>query len=687
MSESKLTQSCVVIAGSADSGKSSLISVLTNNILDDGNGSARTLIAKHPHEAERGKTSDVTTRILDFPEKDKAVTLLDTCGQSTYFGSTLHGLCGYFPDCSFLIISANNGITPMTLQHMRALVSLNIPVVVIVTRIDITPQNKYKETIDSIKKMILSMCGKNSKVEIMNNPYDENNSIKSDETEETKKNIKTKTLSQISEFQERQIYYPIISISNKTGYMLNLTREIITDLPLRDLWMNNNFIVNIFKKAIIEHVDENYIKFLINKTLYFSEMQNCIKFILHEITNKTKKSHSDPNSQTQTFMKNLASKLSFFIFGKDTENLIKRTVKDYVEKENYTEEQEKICIEYVNEILKKYENENENENLDINIQGEMKKYFIDKINNSFVFNNDNIITQYSNKKIFEYLKKNNLFENLISQLYELFENKEIVEYVKKLENKQYSSYDKIKNILPNLTTYYDSDEFENVIFKKNQELEGNVFYIDNCYNPPGIGLVVTGINRGSEIQNGNKLLIGPINKEFIEFRVKSMHNNNREITEKLGNHDRGTIAMALVKKGEIRRNQIRKGLVVISNPIMTKNVCFRFKAVIKIAAKSVSIKSGYTPILHIGTIRQPARIILEQEENNGQEVVGFNAKINGIAIVTFKFKCNPEYIEPYTVFLIRNGDIHGIGVILSILPINQDLDAKADENKISKFQK
>ena len=68
-----------------------------------------------------------------------------------------------------------------------------------------------------------------------------------------------------------------------------------------------------------------------------------------------------------------------------------------------------------------------------------------------------------------------------------------------------------------------------------------------------------------------------INKDFVEFKVKSMHNNNRELIDKLENHGRGTLAMALTKKGEIKRNQIKKGMVVISNPVMSKNVCFRFE--------------------------------------------------------------------------------------------------------------
>lgn len=685
-SNSITTKTAVAVAGSADSGKSSFISVMVYKILDNGNGSARELVATHNHEIQKGKTSDISTRVLEIPEKNQALTIIDLCGQADYFKTTAFGLSGYYPDYSFLIVSANNGITPMTIQHMRVLVSLNIPIVILITRIDITPQNKYKETTDNIKKLILNMCGKNSKVEIMNNPYDEKGEIKLDESEETKNNIKIKTINQISEFQERQLYYPVISISNKTGYFVNLMRDIMTELQTRDVWLSNKFVVNIFKKSIIEQLDENYVKILVNNILCLAEIQNYAKFTLDKIVNKAKTTHSQSQSQSHSLtLKNIVSKfLPTWIFNVSDEPTKKLF-------DGFTEEQKQECNECVNNILQKYEDLKENLETENNVEMEIKtetisndvnNYLLNKINKSFNFVKVEFITFHANKILFEYLIKNNMFTPLVENLYKLFSDCEFVKYIKKIENNQYSSVEKIKNILPNMAKFYESQEFENVIFKKHQQLEGNIFYIDNCFNPPGIGLVVSGINRGADIQTGNKLFIGPINKEFCEFRVKSMHNNNKDVIEKLENHGRGTIAMALAKKGEIRRNQIEKGMVVISNSIMAKNVCFRFKAAIKIAAKSVTVKSGYTPVLHIGTIRQPARIILEPEENNGQESIGFNAKNSGVAIVTFKFKCAPEYIEPYTVFLIRNGDIHGIGVILSILPMSQDPDAKPDGRKI-----
>ena len=48
------------VLGNVDSGKSSTIGVITKNILDDGKGYARSLVMRHPHEKESGRTSDIS---------------------------------------------------------------------------------------------------------------------------------------------------------------------------------------------------------------------------------------------------------------------------------------------------------------------------------------------------------------------------------------------------------------------------------------------------------------------------------------------------------------------------------------------------------------------------------------------------------------------------------------------------
>lgn len=63
----------VAMIGNVDSGKSTLIGVLTHAALDDGRGSARKLVLKHRHEQENGRTSAVTVELMGYTEEGEQV--------------------------------------------------------------------------------------------------------------------------------------------------------------------------------------------------------------------------------------------------------------------------------------------------------------------------------------------------------------------------------------------------------------------------------------------------------------------------------------------------------------------------------------------------------------------------------------------------------------------------------------
>ncbi|CAM6032030.1 unnamed protein product [Sphagnum compactum] len=95
----------IAMIGNVDSGKSTLIGVLTNSALDDGRGGARAMVLKHRHEQENGRTSAVTVEIMGYKgeeqilptsrnhaqrwhevmeKSDHSVTLIDLCGHEKY---------------------------------------------------------------------------------------------------------------------------------------------------------------------------------------------------------------------------------------------------------------------------------------------------------------------------------------------------------------------------------------------------------------------------------------------------------------------------------------------------------------------------------------------------------------------------------------------------------------------------
>jgi len=64
----------IAMIGNVDSGKSTLIGVLTNSLLDDGRGCARSLVLKHRHEQDNGRTSAVTVEIMGYKGDEQVIS-------------------------------------------------------------------------------------------------------------------------------------------------------------------------------------------------------------------------------------------------------------------------------------------------------------------------------------------------------------------------------------------------------------------------------------------------------------------------------------------------------------------------------------------------------------------------------------------------------------------------------------
>ena len=182
------------IVGNVDVGKTSLVSVLTNNLLDNGRGSARSLIMKHPHEQVSGRTSSITLNFMrtyfnsieelnnkenkqfyDYNKKtstikhkinenikntfsegyknEKVINLIDLAGHEKYLKTTIRGINGCLVDYVCILVGANSGIQRMTKEHLGVVLGLKIPIIIVITKIDMAPKNILKETIQSVKNI------------------------------------------------------------------------------------------------------------------------------------------------------------------------------------------------------------------------------------------------------------------------------------------------------------------------------------------------------------------------------------------------------------------------------------------------------------------------------------------------------------------------------------------------------
>ncbi|XP_057320994.1 GTP-binding protein 1 isoform X2 [Microplitis mediator] len=167
----------VAVVGNVDAGKSTLLGVLTHGELDNGRGLARQKLFRHKHEAESGRTSSVGNDILGFdsvgnvvnkPEhgsldwvkicekSSKVITFIDLAGHERYLKTTVFGMTGHAPDFGMLMVGANAGIVGMTKEHLGLALALSVPVFVVVTKIDMCPQNILQENLRLLIRILKS---------------------------------------------------------------------------------------------------------------------------------------------------------------------------------------------------------------------------------------------------------------------------------------------------------------------------------------------------------------------------------------------------------------------------------------------------------------------------------------------------------------------------------------------------
>ncbi|KAI0675339.1 GTP-binding protein 1 [Trametes maxima] len=192
---------CAVV-GNVDSGKSTTLGVLTRGknrkigALDDGRGRARVSLFRHKHEIESGRTSSVgmeilgfgpsgepilpktahstdpetirrekmgweeisrqASKIISFSGNKHLICVADLAGHERYLKTTLYGLTSGSPSCVILIVGGNAGLIGMSKEHLAIALALSVPVVVCITKIDMTPPNILAKTVEQVAKILRS---------------------------------------------------------------------------------------------------------------------------------------------------------------------------------------------------------------------------------------------------------------------------------------------------------------------------------------------------------------------------------------------------------------------------------------------------------------------------------------------------------------------------------------------------
>ncbi|KAK1066179.1 hypothetical protein LTR74_007397 [Friedmanniomyces endolithicus] len=221
----------IAVVGNVDAGKSTLLGVLVKGGLDDGRGKMRVNLFRHKHEIESGRTSSVGMEIMGFDTKGevvvsnvpgrklsweeigkrsaKVISFTDLAGHERYLRTTVFGLLSSEPNYCMLMVAANNGLIGMSKEHLGIALALNVPVMVVVTKIDICPPQILSQTLTQLTKILKSPGAR--KIPIF---------------------IKTREdcINTATQFVSQRIC-PIFQVSNVTGESLPLVREFLNILP------------------------------------------------------------------------------------------------------------------------------------------------------------------------------------------------------------------------------------------------------------------------------------------------------------------------------------------------------------------------------------------------------------------------------------------------------------------------
>lgn len=258
----------ICTVGNVDSGKSTLLGLLTQGLQDDGRGRARSAVFRHRHEMETGRTSCIATTTLGFDQTgqvvnyqvddtglfrseephhnvgrieaqariaekaSKLITFFDLCGHERYFKTTLQGMVGLNPDYLLCTVDANRGeMRGMVHEHLVVAHALAIPTIICLTKCDMASEDQLNSALLDVKQFMKKLGSRTLVVK------DANDAVLAAE-------------------RILQGYSPIFICSAVTGAMVPELKLLLNVLSRRPLFKENDESAETAQPALQIQIDE-----------------------------------------------------------------------------------------------------------------------------------------------------------------------------------------------------------------------------------------------------------------------------------------------------------------------------------------------------------------------------------------------------------------------------------------------
>lgn len=182
------------------------------------------------------------------------------------------------------------------------------------------------------------------------------------------------------------------------------------------------------------------------------------------------------------------------------------------------------------------------------------------------------------------------------------------------------------------------------------------FSIDESFIVDGVGLVVSGTLASGVLRQESTMLLGPMDDgSFRSVFVRSIHCKRVPVSScEAGMSAAISFRPVGKRKAEIKRSQIRRGMVLLEEASKPRSTRF-FESEVLVLHHPSTIKINYQSVIHCGAVRQTAQLV---------GIKGLESLRTGDrAIVQWRFLAREEFLHNGTPFIWREGSTKGVGRI------------------------